>query len=268
MSMTQDQHNAVTDHGTIIVDADHHFNIDVETRAITNSENKKTSLIQYDHNSERFSFDIARTIEGHDILLCNRVQIHYVTAAGSGRSKHIGVYDVTDLQVHPTDDTKACFSWLISENATHYDGKLSFLITFACTKDDETLYRWSSAICNTIIIVPGMNNSNAVVENYPDTLLQWEFYLKSLADDTVDELKNTTIPNLVDECYVEKVFATPAEVAAVFGLEVNDIEEVTTSAEMDTLLAAANVGKTYHYTGTTDDKYINGDLYRVEETDE
>lgn len=41
-------------------------------------------------------------------------------------------------------------------------------------------------------------------------------------------------------------------------------QEVSTSAAMDALLVAANVGKVYKFTGTTDDKYTNGDLYVVE----
>lgn len=41
--------------------------------------------------------------------------------------------------------------------------------------------------------------------------------------------------------------------------------EISTAAEMDTLLVAANVGKVYRYTGTTDDTYTNGELYIVEE---
>ncbi len=160
--MTQNEHNNVTDHGTIIKDADSHFTIDINTRAITNAGNKKTSLIQYDHNSERFSFDINRTIEGHDILLCNRVRVHYVVeTTGRSRVKPLpGLYDVTDLQAHPSYNTKACFSWLISEDVTRYDGKLSFLISFECVKNGKTVYRWNSGICNSIVVVPGMNNGN------------------------------------------------------------------------------------------------------------
>lgn len=226
MTMTQDDHDKIKDHGTIIVDADHHFTIDVETRSITNSENKKTSLIQFDHNSERFSFDIKREIEGHDILLCNRVQIHYIIATGQSRTTHKGLYPVTDLAVHPDDNTKACFSWLISEDATHYDGRLSFLVSFECVKedsnpddDDATLYRWNSGICSTIVVVPGMNNSGAIVQNYPDVLLQWENYLTTNFEDLESALVNTTIPNMVDQRYIEREFATSAEVAAIFGID-------------------------------------------------
>ena len=42
------------------------------------------------------------------------------------------------------------------------------------------------------------------------------------------------------------------------------VEEVATSAAMDALLVEANVGKYYKFTGTTDSKYTNGDLYLVE----
>lgn len=42
------------------------------------------------------------------------------------------------------------------------------------------------------------------------------------------------------------------------------ITEISTSSAMDAALVAANVGKYYKYTGTTDDKYTNGDIYQVE----
>lgn len=39
--------------------------------------------------------------------------------------------------------------------------------------------------------------------------------------------------------------------------------EVPTAAAMTALLVAANVGKVYKFTGTTDSAYINGNLYEV-----
>lgn len=39
--------------------------------------------------------------------------------------------------------------------------------------------------------------------------------------------------------------------------------EITTAAEMNNLLIAANVGKVYKFTGTTDSNYTNGELYEV-----
>lgn len=40
--------------------------------------------------------------------------------------------------------------------------------------------------------------------------------------------------------------------------------EISTSAEMDAVLTADNVGKVYRFVGTTDSDYTNGDLYEVE----
>lgn len=304
--MTQTEHDN-TKHDSIIVDTDPHFTIDITTRSITNTKSKKTFLVQYDHNSERFSFDIDRYIEGHDILLCNRIQVHYITISGSSRTKRIGLYEVTDLAAHPDDDTKAYFTWLISENATHYDGAMSFLISFECVdKDAEVIYRWNSNICSSIVIVPGINNNNAVFETYPDELLKWETYLADHFDELKDDLYNTTLPNMVDQRYVERVFATSAEVAAIFALDPSDVNgtvtvatvvqttgtsttdvmsqkgttdainaavaglvvitEVSTAAEMNALLTESNVGKYVKYTGTTDGTYTNGDIYLIEQT--
>ena len=39
--------------------------------------------------------------------------------------------------------------------------------------------------------------------------------------------------------------------------------EITTAAEMNNLLVAANVGKVYKFTGTTDSTYTNGEIYEV-----
>lgn len=199
----------------IIVDADEHFIIDTVTRAIT-SESKKLTLMQYDHNSERYSFDIARIIDGHDLFDCDRVQIHFVNIA-SNKQKHPGLYRVEDLHVNPDDESKLTFTWLVSGDATQFAGTLGFLVSFECTNGDEILYRWSSNAFNSIAITQGMNNNNSTYETYNDELLAWENYMLT-----------EYIPNLVDKCYVEREFATSEEVAQVFGINnLNNTQEVT-----------------------------------------
>ena len=47
-------------------------------------------------------------------------------------------------------------------------------------------------------------------------------------------------------------------------VNVAGVTEVSTSTEMDNKLVQANVGQYYKYTGTTDEKYTNGDIYQVE----
>ena len=210
-----------------IIDADvEHFIIDTTTRAIT-SETKKLSLMQYDHKSERYSFDINRMIDGHDLMDCNRVQIHFINI-GSNKQKHPGLYKVEDVHINLSDNNKLTFSWLISNTATMHDGTLSFLVSFECVDkecNDETcndgehiLYRWSSSAYKSIQINSGMDNNNTVYEMYSDELLAWEIQMENKLSSWQNNMETEFIPNLVDECYVDREFATSEEVAAVFDI--------------------------------------------------
>lgn len=204
----------------IIVDADEHFTIDTVTREISNGSNKKLTLMQYDNNSERYSFDIDRIIDGHDLMDCNRVQIHYINI-GSNKEKHPNSYTVDDVQVNSSDTNKVTFTWLISQNATMLSGILSFLVSFECINGDNILYRWSSAIYKAIQISAGMDNNNATFELYSDELLAWQ-----------NSMEKNFLPNLVDRCYINREFATSEEVAAIFELTEPDISIVTKTTEI------------------------------------
>lgn len=161
-------------HGHPVVDYDNHFIIDPVTRDIDNAENKKTVLIQNDHNSERFSFELDKLVEGHDMTKCNKVEVHYINTATTSRLSRTGVYEVDDLQVAESDKNKIVFTWLVSENATYYAGTLNFLILFACVEDNVCTYKWHTSINKSMTIAAGMNNGEAVTSTpYPDILEQW-----------------------------------------------------------------------------------------------
>lgn len=161
-------------HSSIINDTDKCFEIDPVTRTIKNQSITKISVIQYDHNSERFSFVLPRTIEGHDMTECNRVEIHYIN---NGKP---GLYEVDDLVVCEGDETKIYCSWLLSQNATKEVGALTFLLRFACVTEDGTVeYAWNTAIFKGIAVAEGMNNSEAIVEQYADVLEQWKQELEN-----------------------------------------------------------------------------------------
>ena len=135
-----------------VYDTDTHFVIDPITRVVSNPESKKTLLMQNDHNSERFSFEITRYIEGHDLTLSDKVEIHYANVDSNKNNKNLGVYEVSDVELLEDTTDTIVFTWLVSENATVYAGTLSFLILFACTENGEDVYRWNSGINTSISI--------------------------------------------------------------------------------------------------------------------
>lgn len=237
--MSEMSHEHIDDE---VIDLDSHFTIDTITREISNNKNEKIRIMQYDNNSERYSFDIDRIIEGHDLMDCNKVQIHFINIGSSGQ-KHPGLYSVDDLQIHPSDENKVTFSWLISRDATSYGGILSFLVSFKCIKDGMVAYRWSSSIYDSIQVTSGLDNSNVIHELYADELLAWQNSMETELANWQYNMQTEHIPNLVDECYVEREFATSEEVADIFSVKdpavtpsvlIVPYEEVT-DAEIDAL---------------------------------
>ena len=130
-----------------VVDNDIRFTINPITRAITRADPKKSSLVVGDHNSERFTFEIPKMVEGHDMTLCNVVRVHYLNTSSDNKSiQSLGVYEVEDFGVDPDDETIMKFSWLISRKATEYAGPLSFTIQFACMTGFKIDYTWQTGI--------------------------------------------------------------------------------------------------------------------------
>lgn len=169
-------------HLHIIHDSDAHFTIDPITRAIIN-ESKKTTVIQHDHNSEKFTFAIPK-VEGHDMSACNRVEIHYINIDATDKTKKAtGVYEADDLKTSSDDSGKVTFSWLLSRNATQYAGSLNFLIRFACITDGVEEYAWNTAIFQSITVGSGMyNGGEEVIEPYLDVIAQWKNDLFGVGD--------------------------------------------------------------------------------------
>lgn len=178
-------------HSHGVYDVDAHFTIDVNTRKIVNLS-AKSNLIQNDHNSERFTFEIPRCVDGHDMTLCDKVEIHYINVSPNGVDKSAGVYLVDDMAHSTSLNDNAVFSWLVSANATQYSGCLNFLIRFVCLADDNTIeYAWHTDIYKGIKVKDGMNNGEAVAAIFSDVLEAWK--REAVADvvsDVLNELPN------------------------------------------------------------------------------
>lgn len=163
-------------HFHAVADNDFYFSIDAESRAITYLGESSPIISQTDHNSEYFTFEMPRYIEGHDMLQCDTVQVHFINISSeSAITRNIGVYTVTDLQLDPEDDKESTLlcSWLISQNATLLVGSLSFALRFACTSGSKVDYSWSTAAYTGVAITSTINNSGMIVEQYNDVLQAW-----------------------------------------------------------------------------------------------
>lgn len=157
-----------------VYDTDTRFSINPVTRMIKNESSRKTKLVQGDHNSERFTFELPRYIEGHDMSECNVVEVHYLNIDSTSKDQNSGLYTVEDLQTSPEDEAKVICSWLISENATRLVGPLNFLVRFRCVENDYTTYAWNTAVHSDVSISNGINAGDMFEEEYVDIIEQWK----------------------------------------------------------------------------------------------
>ena len=157
-----------------VFDTDAHFKIDAVTRAIKNASSSKRTIVQGDHNSERFSFELPRYIEGHDMSECNKVYVHFNNIGASGKEQHKDRYEVGDLQVSADDEEIVVCSWLISGAATQFAGLLAFNLSFRCMTDDVIDYSWNTAIYSEFYVVAGMDAAASVATEYSDVLEKWK----------------------------------------------------------------------------------------------
>ena len=156
-----------------VINVDKVFVIDPLTRKVSSGEKKK--LVQRDHNSKRYAFEMPKEIGGHDMTLCTKVEIHYVNISKDKRMRREDVYPVNDFNISAGDENKLAFTWLVSRNATQLEGIVAFLIKYVCLNGEEEVYAWHTDICaDEIFVGEGQDNSEAVVETYSDVLEAWK----------------------------------------------------------------------------------------------
>ena len=175
-----------------IKDTDTHFIIDGSTRLVKNESETKSMLVQYDHNSERFTFRVPRYCDDHDLSLCKEhTRVHYINIDKAKRTENHGTDPVYDVGVCPEDDQYVICSWLITKNATQLAGSLHFVIEFALKDENgNTLYSWNTAKYTGITIQDGINFDNRTVEENNDLLTQWE---KRIFENQIVSLEQTQV---------------------------------------------------------------------------
>lgn len=204
-----------------VYDTDPHFSIDPDTRFILYLSEDPLIIIQGDHNSERYTFELPRYIEGHDMLECNMVQVHYINISSTNtKTRKTGVYEVIDLQPHPDDENILVCSWLISQNATQLEGSLSFVLHFMCTSGYRIDYAWGTSVYSSVTISSGIGNEDLVVDQYADILQNW--YMELIA-------AGTTGTNIVMQAH-EKALA---DIEDAKTKAINEIEAVEVIYELE-----------------------------------
>ena len=196
-------------HSHPIYDSDKHFVIDPITRNITNNSSKITRM-QYDHNSERFTFEIPRVIEGHDMSLSDVVRVHFINIGSIKTNTNPGVYEVDDVSVSLDDPDTITFSGLISGASTKYNGSLHFAIRFYCLSDESEIeYSWGTNIYSGINVANSIDNSETIAEDYVDVLEKWkQDVIDTCFDHINDVVKEETLDSVIDVLY-ETGFISP-----------------------------------------------------------
>ena len=186
----------VNTHEHPVTDNETRFVIDPFTRVISNASENELYLMQYDHNSEIYTFELPRYVDGHDMLLCNSVKVHFNNIEAETGTENADVAEITDLQVDPEDSSKVICSWLVKRQSTQLAGILSFLVQYLCTtgspQDDdfEVVYEWHTDIFSEVTVKPGRNNGDVAIDppKYSNILEQWESSLFGVRISTITDL--------------------------------------------------------------------------------
>lgn len=166
-----------------VPDTDTYFIIDPITRRIENANRKKSVIMQYDHNSERFTFQIPRYIDGHDMMECTSVTVNADNIESETGNANSDAPDMTDLRLNPDDPETVISSWSISRNLTQLAGALSFSIEYKCVDaNGEVVYEWSTDTYDEIEVKARKKNGEAAVTEYTDVLEQWRSQIFGAGD--------------------------------------------------------------------------------------
>lgn len=222
-------------HKHSVYDGDTHFIINAITKQIKNDGSKKTTLIQGDHNSERFSFDMPRIVEGHDMTQCNLVEVHYTNKGAEADEGMDDYSEIKDLQISPDDPGTLVFSWQIDGNATMYAGTLEFSVKFRCTSEGYTEYEWNTLIFEGITIARGKNNSGAVAERQPNVHDQWREEIFGNAENAVANInlaEKAALQSVQDEgaSQLEKIHEAGEDIANAAAIAEQNAKNVLANA--------------------------------------
>lgn len=155
-----------------VIDNDLHFLIDDELEIMSVSEIKP--LKRGDHGAKRYKFEMPRYIYGHDMALCNKVEVHYDNKNYDEKTRTETVKssfdEVEDFAVMAEDEEKVSWSWLVKGDATQLSGALDFCLRFACVSGEIIEYQKFSEIYKGIPVDDSIYNTESFVAENADAL--------------------------------------------------------------------------------------------------
>lgn len=217
------------DHNHTLIDDDPHFTINDDSRAIVYLSQDKLILVHKDHNSEKYTFEIPRMVDGHDMYACTSIQIHYTNIETSNPDNRYSDYhEVTDKvnTVNSSNNEIVSFSWTISDYATQYVGTLSFAIKFVCKNSKGKVeYSWSTTPYTGVTI---SSTIDAIDEDYvernSEIIDRWYAELTSSVI-TETNVAVETIRDVADEI-IEEI------AGSVGGVVVSETEPVSEDVDL------------------------------------
>ena len=186
-------------HEEKIRDTETHFIINPETRAITTESASNNILVQHDHNSERFTFEVPRYVDGHDMTESTSVRIHYRNISSAKTSQTNGVYFPDDVATFENDENTVAFTWLLSAATTQYIGSLHFSVQFVCLDGETVEYAWNTGIYKDVTVIESIHNADEVSVEVSDAI-------ESIKKDVTNELRSdvnemlTQVDRAVSNC--------------------------------------------------------------------
>lgn len=163
-------------HEHIVHDVDTQFRVNAAMEIICSGTVK--ALKQGDHASEVYSFSMPRYIEGHDMTLCNKVEVHYNNVhydrTTETTTTNKSFETVTDLRVSEEDGDTVLWSWKVSGDATQLVGKLFFCVRFACLNGDMIEYQKFTETYDAIRVGESICNTGELSKVYTDAFERWK----------------------------------------------------------------------------------------------
>jgi hypothetical protein len=169
-------------HTHSVVDSDALFTIDPLTMQIIANGDIK-ALREGDHAAEIYSFSMPRYIEGHDMSLCNVVEVHYdninVNSSTRTTTTNSSFDTVNNFGVSDTGEDMVEWTWLVKRDATQLPGSLNFDFRFACVAEDGTVeYEKFTEIFKSIPVNERIYNKEKIASNNVDVLERYRAELQ------------------------------------------------------------------------------------------